>query len=94
MDLDCYQLWFEFSSPSGRAPADLNLDLLKEKGVVDFGRTIENLPYNSAHTITVPGAAAAWCDTVEQFGSGKVKLTEFSSCQRFLGNNIGFFCII
>ena len=58
--------------------------------------TIEKLPYNSAHTITVPGAAAAWCDTVEQFGSGKVKLTEFSSCQRFFNclNNSGFFCIV
>lgn len=77
MQIHCYQLSFEISSSSGRAPAGLNLDLLKQKGVVDCGNTIEKLPYNSAHTITVPGAAAAWCDTVEQFGSGKVKLTEF-----------------
>lgn len=61
---------------SGRAPAELNLDLLKEKGVVDCESTIEKLPYNSAHTITVPGAAAAWCDTVEQFGSGKVAMID------------------
>ena len=24
------------------------------------------------HTVTVPGAAAGWCDTVSRFGSGKL----------------------
>jgi len=55
---------------SGRAPSSLTLDLLKSKGVVKPGDN--HLPYNSSHSVTVPGAAAAWCDTVEQFGSGKV----------------------
>ena len=58
---------------SGRAPVNLTLDILREKGVVDAGSIHGKLPYNSAHTVTVPGAAAAWCDTVQQFGSGKVK---------------------
>lgn len=34
-----------------------------------------SLPNDSIHAITVPGAAAAWVDTVKQFGSGKVDLT-------------------
>lgn len=55
---------------SGRAPSSLTLDLLKSTGVVKPGDN--HLPYNSSHSVTVPGAAAAWCDTVEQFGSGKV----------------------
>lgn len=55
---------------SGRAPSSLTLDLLKSIGVVKPGDN--HLPYNSSHSVTVPGAAAAWCDTVEQFGSGKV----------------------
>lgn len=29
----------------------------------------------SVHSITVPGAAAAWVDTVHHFGSGKVDLS-------------------
>lgn len=30
------------------------------------------MPPLSAHTVTVPGAAAGWVDTVEAFGSRKV----------------------
>ena len=30
------------------------------------------MPMLSAHTVTVPGAAAGWVDTVKAFGSGKV----------------------
>ena len=30
------------------------------------------MPPLSAHTVTVPGAAAGWVDSVEKFGSGKV----------------------
>lgn len=56
---------------SGRAASRLSLDLLKTTGIVKVGDV--HLPYNSAHTVTVPGAASAWCDTVEKFGSGKVQ---------------------
>ncbi|XP_020609550.1 uncharacterized protein LOC110048105 isoform X1 [Orbicella faveolata] len=59
---------------SGRAPSSLTLDLLKSKGVVKPGDN--HLPYNSSHSVTVPGAAAAWCDTVEQFGSGKLSMKD------------------
>ena len=55
---------------SGRAPSNVTLDFLKNAGVVKPGDY--HLSYKSPHSVTVPGAAAAWCDTVEQFGSGKV----------------------
>ncbi|PWN45026.1 gamma-glutamyltranspeptidase [Ceraceosorus guamensis] len=34
------------------------------------------LPFDSVHAVTVPGAAAAWCDTVRLLGSGKVTLRQ------------------
>ena len=48
---------------SGRSPAKLTLDLVKEQG---FSRS---LPSDHAHTITVPGACAAWWDLSERYGS-------------------------
>ncbi|CAO3593125.1 unnamed protein product [Absidia cylindrospora] len=54
---------------SGRTPAALTLDILRKEGIDGPG-----LPNRSIHAITVPGAAAAWADCVEWFGSGKVDL--------------------
>src|SRR5690348_5737023 len=34
------------------------------------------LPLSSVHGVTVPGAAAGWCDTVERFGSGKLSMSQ------------------
>jgi len=34
------------------------------------------IPMDSVHAVTVPGAAAGWVDTVEKFGSGKVSMEE------------------
>ncbi|MBI9046709.1 MAG: gamma-glutamyltransferase [Anaerolineaceae bacterium] len=47
---------------SGRAPSGLSLERLKKEGFR------EELPPKHPYTITVPGACAAWCDTVERFG--------------------------
>jgi gamma-glutamyltranspeptidase/glutathione hydrolase len=47
---------------SGRAPAGLTLGLLKKQG-------IDALPPDHAHTVTVPGACAGWCDLVERHGT-------------------------
>src|SRR5262249_36957640 len=47
---------------SGRAPARLTLDLLRARG-------LSELPPESAHTVTVPGACAGWCDLLERHGS-------------------------
>ncbi len=67
---DCFALYYEGSSGevtalngSGRAPGGLTLDLLSKQG---FDQA---LPPFHAHTITVPGAAAGWCDFVERHGS-------------------------
>ena len=48
---------------SGRAPADLTLDRLKQDGFST------DLPPFHAHTVTVPGACAGWFDLIEKHGS-------------------------
>jgi gamma-glutamyltranspeptidase/glutathione hydrolase len=67
---DCFCLFFDASSKkvkgingSGRAPSGLSLNYLKNIGIS------EELPIFSVHTVTVPGAAAGWVDTVERFGT-------------------------
>ncbi|KAJ6621617.1 gamma-glutamyltranspeptidase [Mycena sp. CBHHK59/15] len=49
----------------------LTLEYAREHGLT--GRTI---PLTDLNSVTVPGAAAAWVDTVEKFGSGKVSVAE------------------
>jgi gamma-glutamyltranspeptidase / glutathione hydrolase len=60
---------------SGRAPASLTLELLKENG---FGGSVKDhslgkhglpLPPYHPYTITVPGACAGWCDLIERHGT-------------------------
>lgn len=67
---DCFALFYEAATGevtalngSGRAPAALTLDLLASQGIHD------SLPPFHAHTVTVPGAAAGWCDLVERHGT-------------------------
>ncbi|MCK5141331.1 MAG: gamma-glutamyltransferase, partial [Candidatus Heimdallarchaeota archaeon] len=71
---DCFCLFYDNQkkqvfglNASGRAPAMLNVDKLNSIGIKD------NLPPLSVHTITVPGAAAGWVDTVEKFGTMSLK---------------------
>lgn len=66
---DCFALYFDAATGnvtalngSGRAPAALTLELLQAQG---FG---EALPELHAHTVTVPGACAGWCDLVARHG--------------------------
>ena len=56
---------------SGHSPQALTLEVARSKGF--NGRTI---PYSDLNAVTVPGAAAAWVDTVNTFGSGKLSLGE------------------
>ena len=71
---DCFALFYSAKTKkvtalngSGRAPQALTLDLLTKQS---FG---EVLPPYHAHTVTVPGAAAGWCDLLEQHGRLKIK---------------------
>jgi gamma-glutamyltranspeptidase/glutathione hydrolase len=66
---DCFALYFDARSGlitalngSGRAPANLNLELLARQGYSD------EIPPFHPHTVTVPGACAGWCDLVNSHG--------------------------
>jgi gamma-glutamyltranspeptidase/glutathione hydrolase len=73
---DCFALYYEASSGevfalngSGRAPTGLTLERLQREGM---GR---ELPAYHAHTVTVPGACAGWCDLVKRFGRLSLEVT-------------------
>ncbi len=48
---------------SGRSPKANTIDYLKQQGITD------EIPLRSAHAVTVPGAARAWHDLLEKFGT-------------------------
>ncbi|KAI7863561.1 nucleophile aminohydrolase [Spinellus fusiger] len=57
---------------SGRSPAALTLDYLLQVENIST-QTLEN---DSPHSVTVPGAASAWIDTLTHFGSGNIQLSD------------------
>ncbi|XP_025900910.1 uncharacterized protein LOC112952299 isoform X1 [Nothoprocta perdicaria] len=76
---DCFCLYYDANTKrvhglngSGRSPRALTLELLKEQGFDEANP----LPPLHAHNITVPGAAAAWCDAVSLYGSKKLSLSQ------------------
>ncbi|ESO87456.1 hypothetical protein LOTGIDRAFT_220165 [Lottia gigantea] len=76
---DAFCLFYEANSKtvkglngSGRAPKAATLELFKS-----CGYTPDNpMPMRGGLSVTVPGAAAAWVDTVQHFGSGKISLVD------------------
>jgi gamma-glutamyltranspeptidase/glutathione hydrolase len=67
---DCFALFYDAKTKnvyalngSGRAPAALTLERVHRDGFT------ESLDPFHPHTITVPGAAAGWCDLVEKHGT-------------------------
>ncbi|KAF7347934.1 Gamma-glutamyltranspeptidase [Mycena venus] len=56
---------------SGHSPQKLTLEYLRQRGI-----TGSSIPLTDLNSVTVPGAAAAWVDTVERFGSGKVTVAD------------------
>ncbi|XP_063162672.1 glutathione hydrolase-like YwrD proenzyme isoform X2 [Candoia aspera] len=74
---DCFCLYYDASTKqvwglngSGRSPQSLTLELLKEHGF----DAANPLPLRHACNITVPGAAAGWCDAVTLYGSKKLSM--------------------
>ncbi|KAK0615295.1 nucleophile aminohydrolase [Bombardia bombarda] len=79
---DAFALFYEAKTKkvhalngSGRSAAAATLDdVVRDLGITDLVHG--SIPNTSALSVTVPGAAAAWVDVVEKFGSGKVTLGE------------------
>lgn len=75
---DIFCLFYDASSNtvrgingSGKSPQALTLEYLRSIGIK--GREI---PLTNLNSVTVPGAAAGWIKTVEEFGSGKLSMRE------------------
>ncbi|KAJ3885429.1 gamma-glutamyltranspeptidase [Lentinula edodes] len=56
---------------SGHSPVKLTLEYARSRGLT--GRSI---PTSDLNAVTVPGAAAAWVDTVKHFGSGSLSVAD------------------
>lgn len=61
-------LFFSLCVLSGRSPRAQTLEFLESRG---YTADAPPSPFNALN-ITVPGAPACWCDTVQLFGSHKV----------------------
>ena len=60
---------------SGRSALDTTLESVCRDAGLEVNHH-EQIPMNSVHAVTVPGAAAGWVDTVQKFGSGKISLQD------------------
>ncbi|KAI7926364.1 gamma-glutamyltranspeptidase [Pyricularia oryzae] len=61
---------------SGRSGAKYTLDAVRSALKLPDSDTKTEIPTKSPLAVTVPGAAAGWCDTVERFGSGKLTMAD------------------
>ena len=78
---DAFCLFYEAKSKtvkalngSGHSPEKLNIEYMRSRGV-----TGSAIPMTDLNSVTVPGAAAAWVDAVDAFGSGKLTLADVFS---------------
>ena len=68
---DCFLLYFDNEQKkvfalngSGRYPAELTM----ERVFADCG-DMQEMPPLHAHSVTVPGTAAGWCDAIDRWGT-------------------------
>ena len=59
---------------SGRSPRNSSLE--QQRRDLENNAANGGDPSRSVFTVTTPGAAAGWVDTVEKFGSGKLRMEE------------------
>lgn len=71
---------------SGRAPKNSSVEQLRKDLEMKPGE-VGSIPLHSGLAVTVPGAAAGWCDTIEKFGSGKMTLEQILTPAIELGEN-------
>lgn len=60
---------------SGRAPKNTTVEQIRGELGLAEGKN-SKIPTLSPLSVTVPGAAAGWVDTIERFGSGKLTLEQ------------------
>ena len=65
----------EAMNGSGRSSATASLEQMRKDLGLKNGQH-GAIPMTSVHSVTIPGAAAGWVDTVERFGSGKVSMED------------------
>lgn len=61
---------------SGRYPANATLEKIRNDLNIGADEKKKSIPLTSVLSVTTPGAAAGWVDTVERFGSGKLSLEQ------------------
>eukprot|EP00462_Mataza_sp_D1_P021058 CAMPEP_0175128906 /NCGR_PEP_ID=MMETSP0087-20121206/5183_1 /TAXON_ID=136419 /ORGANISM="Unknown Unknown, Strain D1" /LENGTH=550 /DNA_ID=CAMNT_0016411009 /DNA_START=71 /DNA_END=1723 /DNA_ORIENTATION=- len=79
---DCFCLYYDAETKqvsglngSGRSPADLTIDGVRAFHANDTAAGVQDalkdnrIPLHSIHTVTVPGAAAGWCDAMDKWGT-------------------------
>ncbi|OMJ28143.1 putative gamma-glutamyltransferase YwrD [Smittium culicis] len=76
---DCFCLYYDSSQKrvfalngSGRSVSATSLDDLKK----EFGPDCPRIPFDSPHAVSIPGAASGWVDTISNFGSKKLDLSQ------------------
>ena len=65
----------EAMNGSGRSSGTASLEQMRKDLGLKTGQ-YGAIPMTSVHSVTIPGAAAGWIDTVERFGSGKVSMED------------------
>lgn len=78
-----FALWYDAAARkvssvngSGRSPSDLSLDALRRFHPFETTSELEAQFSTGIHSVTVPGAAQGWEDTLRKFGSGRLTFAQ------------------